>query len=409
MRLWIKYLFGIVLGIAVALLLPTDAPAVSASITTLQELFVRFGRYTLVPLLLFGVANAAYKLRSTKMIVRTGVWTAGVIVGSTLIVTLVGLASILLVVLPRIPITGEKVTDVASIDIRSLVMQLLPYSSFEAAAGGAFLLPVFLFAGLIGIGCVTDETASKPVIAFIQSAYRLFYSLMSFFVEWLSVGMIAVAAFWMMSAKPAFAAGTFLPLTIMLLVDFVLIVCVLYPVLLRLVCKDHRPWHVLYASLCPVFAAFFSGDTNLALQVNWRHGRESLGVHSRVGGVTFPLFSVFGRGGAALTCVICFVVVLRSYSPIGLKLFDVLWIFVMSFALSFALGGIPAGAPYVLLTVLCTAYSRGFDSSYLLLRSAAPIFCSFAAAIDAASAVFGSYVVGVKTQRIEHIDVKHYL
>ena len=81
----------------------------------------------------------------------------------------------------------------------------------------------------------------------------------------------------------------------------------------------------------------------------------------------------------------------------------------MSFVLSFVLGGIPAGAPYVLLTVLCTAYSRGFDTGYLLLRPVAPLFCSFAAAIDAASAMFGSYIVGVKTQRIEHIDIKHYI
>ena len=409
MKVWIKYVIGIVLGIAAALLLPTDVPAVSTAIVTIQEFFVRFGRYTLLPLLLFGVSNAVYKLRSRKMMARTGAWTAAVIVGSSLIVTAVGVLSILLVALPRIPITGEKVTEVAAIDVKSLVMRLLPYSSFETLLDGAFLLPVFLFAGLIGGGCATDETASRPVIVVIQSAYRLFYSIMTFFVELLSVGMIAIAAYWMMSAKPAFAAKTFMPLTVMLLVDFVLIVGVLYPVLLRLICKDLRPWHVLYASICPVLAAFFSGDANLALQVNWRHGRESLGVHSRVSGVTFPLFSIFGRGGASLAAAICFVVLLRSYSPIGLKVFDVLWIFLVSFGLSFVLGGIPAGAPYILLTVLCTAYSRGFDASYLLLRPAVPIFCSFAAAIDTASAVFGSYIVGVKTQCIEHIDIKHYI
>lgn len=409
MKLWIKYVLGIILGIAAGLILPTEGAAVNAVITTLQEFFVRFGRYTLLPLLLFGVSNAVYKLRSRKMIPQTSMWTAIVIVGSTLIATIIGMSSILLVTLPRIPITGEKVTELATLDIKALVMQLLPYSSFEAVLGGAFLLPVFVFAGLVGGGCTTDEASSKPVITFIQSAYRLFYSIMSFFVEWLSVGMIAIGAYWMMSAKAAFATKTFLPLTFMLLVDFVLIVGVLYPVILRLVCKDHRPWHVLYASICPVLAAFFSADANLALQVNWRHGRESLGVHSRISGVTFPLFSIFGRGGAALVCTICFVVVLRSYSPLGLKVFDVLWIFIMSFGLSFALGGIPAGAPYVLLTVLCTAYSRGFDAGFLLLRPAVPIFCSFAAAIDAASALFGSYIVGVKTQRIEHIDIKHYI
>ncbi|MDE6349764.1 MAG: dicarboxylate/amino acid:cation symporter, partial [Treponemataceae bacterium] len=124
MKVWIKYVIGIVLGIAAALLLPTDVPAVSTAIVTIQEFFVRFGRYTLLPLLLFGVSNAVYKLRSRKMMARTGAWTAAVIVGSSLIVTAVGVLSILLVALSRIPITGEKVTEVAAIDVRSLVMRL---------------------------------------------------------------------------------------------------------------------------------------------------------------------------------------------------------------------------------------------------------------------------------------------
>ena len=409
MKLWIKYIIGIVLGIIAGLILPTDSPAVGAVITAIQDFFVRFGRYTLLPLLLFGVSNAVYKLRSYKMIPKTSFWTAVVIVGSTVIVTVVGMISLLLVTLPRIPITAEKVTEVMTIDIKSLIMQLFPYSSFEVILGETFLLPVFIFAGFVGGGCTTDETASRPVIALLLSAYRLFYSIMSFFVDWLSVGMIAIAAYWMMGIKAAVSVGTFFPLALLLLVDFILIVCLIYPLILRFLCKDHRPWHVLYASICPILAAFFSGDANLSLQINWRHGRESLGVHSRISGVTFPLFSIFGRGGAALTAAICFEIVLHSYSPLGLKLFDVLWIFVMSFVLSFVLGGIPAGAPYVLLTVLCTAYSRGFDTGYLLLRPVAPLFCSFAAAIDAASAMFGSYIVGVKTQRIEHIDIKHYI
>jgi len=409
MKIWIKYLIGIILGVVAGLVLPLDSPLVSAAITNVSDFVIHFGRYTLLPLVLFGVSSAVYKLRSTKIIGKTSVWVIVTIIGSSFLISTIGLVSILVVTLPRIPITGEKITELATIDIKSLVMQILPYSSFETLKDGAFLLPAFVFAGFMGGGCTTDEVSSKPVIVFIQSASKLFYSIMSFFVDWLSVGMIAVAAFWMSRTKAVFATGIFNPLTLLLLVDFVLIVLFIYPLILRLLCKDLRPWHVLYASICPVLAAFASGDTNLALQVNWRHGRESLGIHSEVSDVTFPLFSIFGRGGAALAASICFVVILRSYSPLGLKLFDVLWIFVMSFGLSFVLGAIPHGAPFVALTILCTAYSRGFDAGYLLLRPAVPIFCSFAAAIDAASAMFGSYIVGVKTQRIQHTELKHYI
>ncbi len=331
------------------------------------------------------------------------------ILGTTLILALLGLVSILLVKLPRIPITGEKMSSLPSIDIKSLVMQLFPYSGFEALQQGAFLLPCFIFAGFAGAGCTTDQNASKPVISFFESAAKLCYSIMSFFIEWLCVGMIAVSAWWMISARQVFASGIYTPLFIMLSVDFVLVIGLIYPLIVHFLCNDQHPYHVVYACITPVITAFFSGDSNLSLPVNLRHARESLGVHQPSSDVTVPLFSIFARGGSALVTTICFVMILRSYSSLGFAFFDILWIFGASVAISLVLSSLPSGGTFVALTILCTMYSRGFEAGYLLLRPAAPVFCSFAAAFDAVSAIFGSYVVAVKTKQFEHVELKHYI
>lgn len=409
MKLWIKYLIAIALGIGAAFILPADSPAVSSLIASFSEFSVRFGRYTLLPLLFFGVSSAVFRLRSTKNLQKTAVWTLMTILGTTLILALLGLVSILLVKLPRIPITGEKMSSLPSIDIKSLVMQLFPYSGFEALQQGAFLLPCFIFAGFAGAGCTTDQNASKPVISFFESAAKLCYSIMSFFIEWLCVGMIAVSAWWMISARQVFASGTYTPLFIMLSVDFVLVIGLIYPLIVHFLCNDQHPYHVVYACITPVITAFFSGDSNLSLPVNLRHERESLGVHQPSSDVTVPLFSIFARGGSALVTTICFVMILRSYSSLGFAFFDILWIFGASVAISLVLSSLPSGGTFVALTILCTMYSRGFEAGYLLLRPAAPVFCSFAAAFDAVSAIFGSYVVAVKTKQFEHVELKHYI
>lgn len=409
MKLWIKYLIAIALGIGAAFILPADSPAVSSLIASFSEFSVRFGRYTLLPLLFFGVSSAVFRLRSTKNLQKTGVWTLMTILGTTLILALLGLFSILLVKLPRIPITGEKMSSLPSIDIKSLVMQLFPYSGFEALQQGAFLLPCFIFAGFAGAGCTTDQNASKPVISFFESAAKLCYSIMSFFIEWLCVGMIAVSAWWMISARQVFASGTYTPLFIMLSVDFVLVIGLIYPLIVHFLCNDQHPYHVVYACITPVITAFFSGDSNLSLPVNLRHARESLGVHQPSSDVTVPLFSIFARGGSALVTTICFVMILRSYSSLGFAFFDILWIFGASVAISLVLSSLPSGGTFVALTILCTMYSRGFEAGYLLLRPATPVFCSFAAAFDAVSAIFGSYVVAVKTKQFEHVELKHYI
>ena len=195
----------------------------------------------------------------------------------------------------------------------------------------------------------------------------------------------------------------------MLLVDFAIVAGIIYPLILRLLCKDLRPYHVLYASICPLVTAFFSGDTNLTLLTSFRHSKESLGIHDETNNFSLPLFAIFARGGAALVTSICFVTILRSYTLQGFTAFDVLWIFGVSFIISFALGSFPVIGSFVSLTVICSMYGRGFEAGYLLLRPLMPILYSFSAAFDVLSAMFGNYIVAVKTKKIDKIELKHYI
>lgn len=409
MKLWIKYLVGIILGIAASFIIPWNFPVVNSVLTIASEFAFRFGRYTLLPLLVFGVASSFFKLRSDKKIVKTTFWTLSVIIGSTLILLLIGIVSVVLIKLPRIPITSEKISEVPNIDIKNLILQLLPLSSFDALKDGVYLLPAFIFAALAGAGCASDQISSKPMINLIESASKLCYTIASFFIEWISVAMIAICCHWMIQARNQIFSSTFAPLFLMLLVDFIIVSCLIYPLILHFLCRDPRPFHVLYASLCPILAGFFSADTNLALQVNMRHGKESLGIHDPVNNFSFPLFAIFARGGTVLVTSICLITILRSYSSLGFTFSDITWLFFTSFGLSFVLGGIPNGGAFVTLTILCSIYGRSFEAGFLLLRPAAPILCSFATAFDVLSAMTGSYIVAVKTKMFEHIELKHYI
>ena len=160
---------------------------------------------------------------------------------------------------------------------------------------------------------------------------------------------------------------------------------------------------------CSIITAFFSGDSNLVLQLNMRHGKESLGIRRRINGAVHPLFTIFARGGSALVTTVGFIMIWRSYSSLSIPLTDILWLTFASFGISFLLGGFPSGGAFVLLTVICVLYSRGFEESFLLLKPAAPIICSFAAAFDALTAIFGSYIVAVKTKLIEHHGINHFI
>ncbi len=414
MKVWIKYLLGVILGIIAYFILPMNIPAVSLAVENCSEFAIRFGRYSLMPILFFGTTYAVFKLRSQKLLLKASFWTGLAIVFSTVILIFLGLFSLGVISffdvnLPRIPITGERMAETPTINVKELIMNLVPYSSFDSLKNGVYLLPVFLFAGFAGAGCAVDTVSSKPVINLLESLAKLCYTLSSFIVEWIAVGMIAISSYWLISLKAFTEAKIFMPMTTLLLVDLLLFIFLICPILIKIFCKDSRPYRVLYAAISPLLAAFFSRDTNFVLQVNMRHGKESLGINDSLNHYSYPLFAIFGRGGTALVITVCFVTILRSYSPLAFSMSNLTWLFLSAFGVSFILCALPAGGTFVALAVLCTMYGKGFESGYILMRPAIPVLASFACAFDAAAAAYGSYFTAMKCKMIEHVELRHFI
>ena len=391
MKVWIKYLIGVALGIVAALILPAGNAVCLSILSFLSELFIRIGRYIVIPLIFTTAICAVNKLRSSKLLWKTFSWTVFVIIISSLLMTLVGLVSILIVKLPRIPITVDIPSQVNHIDIKSMILSLFPISGFNAMLEGSFLLVSLVLAFLMGWESATDEQIFKPVFALADACAKLFYNVANFFTEIMAIFCVAIVSYWFVNFKAIIEPGIYTPMIIMLLVDFVIIAGIIYPLIIHFVCHDPHPYRVLYASIAPMILAFFTADSNVVLPLSMRHGAESLGFRRRCRGFTYPLFSIFARGGSALVASISFILIWRSYSSLSIPFSDILWIFGLSFGLSFLLGGTPTGG------------------AFLLLQPAAMVMCSFAAFFDVVTSMFGSYIVAVKTKLIEHHTIQHFI
>ena len=409
MKVWIKYLIGVALGVLAAFILPAENAAFANAVSFLTELFIRIGRYVVVPLLFTSAIVAVSKLRTSKLLLKTTWLTVLIIVASSLILTLIGLISILLVKLPRIPITVDVATEAFNLNVKGLILSLFPYSGFGAVMEGSFLLVCLIFAFIIGWESASEETTFKPVFVISDSFSNLFYNIAAFFTEIMSILCIAIVCYWTMDFRSVIEPGIYTPMIIMFLVDFIVVAGIIYPIILHFVCHDPHPYKVLFASIAPLILSFFGGDSNLVIPLANRHLRDSLGIRRRCRGFTYPLFAIFARGGSALVTTISFILIWRSYSSLSIPMSDILWIFGLSFGLSFLLGGIPSGGAFVLLTILCSKYARGFETSFLLLKPASVIICSFAALFDTLTAMVGTYIVAVKTKNIEHHSITHFI
>ena len=409
MKIWIKFLIGCTLGILLALFLPFEHIQLKAFFKFCAELTVRMGRYFLLPVLFFNMTIAVTKLRDTRKLLRTGLFTLITGAGITLITTLIGIVSALIIKLPRIPISVEKLSEPINLNLSEHFLSLFPYNGVGALFDGAFLLPVFVLAGFLGAGFASDSIRAKPAFTLFDSLSRISYAVLSFFTDLIAIGIIAVSCMWALTFFETLASGTFTGLFLLLIADTVIIIAGLLPVLLRFLCRENHPYKVLFAGIAPIIGALFSGDVNFSLALNLRHAKDSLGIRRRIGAVSMPIFSVFARGGTAMVIAVSFIVVLRSYSSLGIFFSDILWLTGLSFGISFCLGSFPTGGAFAALTILCTVYGRGFEAGYLLLKPAAAVICAFAAAIDTAISLFATYYVASREKMVIAKDLKHYI
>ncbi len=393
MKIWIKYLIGTVLGVVTALFIPFDTETSRTALQFFTELSIRIGRYFLLPTLFFSMTIAVAKLRTKGLLIKTGAFSLLVGIGVTVVIVILGTLSALIINLPRIPISGETATQTVSNSIIDYILMIFPLNGFGGLFEGNFLIPLFVLAGLLGASFSSDPLRAKPVYAVFDSLSKITYSILSFFIDFLSIGVVAISCTWFISMFEVLESGAYTGLIILLSVDTLLVLLVLLPLLLKVFSPRARPYKVLYACLSPIMVALFSGDANLALSSTLRHAKDSLGVQRKVGAITIPMFSAFIRSGSALVVAVSFIAVLRSYSSLEISFFDVLWITSLSVASSFFLGGIPIGGPFIALTVLCSLYGRGFEAGYLLLRPVAFIICTFATVIDVAVSMFCSFFI----------------
>ena len=409
MKIWLKYLIGIVLGVTFALVAGTENALFIEAADFLSKAAVQFGRYALYPAVFFGFTLSIFELRENRSLLKVALITGLIICAAALLLSFIGLLSVLLHTPARIPIFVEGISDIQVLGVRESLLQLFPSSAFEAVINGTYILPLCIFGGFAGAGCAVDRNIAKPAITLIDSLARISYAVLVFFVDMLMLGMVAVSAYWVIKFHEMLLTAVFADFAILLIADLLIIALVISPLLLKIFCRDINPYRVLYASLAPMLAAFFSQDTHVALAVLLRHSNESLGVRRRISSVVLPIFSIFGRAGSSLVITVSFIVILKSYSSLSLNIQDMFWLVGIASLFSCLLGRFPAGGTYIALASVCALYGRGFESGYLILRPAAFFIGAVAAALNALTAITGTYITAYRFNMTGRKDLRFFI
>jgi Na+/H+-dicarboxylate symporter len=409
MKIWVKLLIGSVLGTILGFLLPYENQSVLGVLAWFEQFALHLGRYSAIPLLFFALVIAVYELRMDGEFWPLAGKSFLMMICGALVIIFLGIVVTLLFPPARIPIQEEQIETI-SLDLPEAILQFFPEIMFSALlTGGMFIFPLCVLAFFIGMGLSYDKNYSKPIVSLADSLSRIIYHISVFFTEILALAIIALSAYWALRFHAALSANVFRDLILLLGIFSVVLTCGIFPLLLYLLKPKTNPWAQLYGSLGSAIGAFFSGDINFTLPLLVRHVKENLGVRRRANSVTLSLFAVYGRAGSAMVAAVSFIVIIKSYSSLGISLTNVLSIGIRAFLISFLLARHPGTAAYTALAVLGTGYNHGFEAGYLILRPLAFYLIAIGTFVDTMFCSFASYAIGKTSGLQEDKDVRHFI
>ena len=409
MKIWIKLLAGTVVGVLLGLFLPLDETGVDV-FSYLSELIVNIGRYAIFPLVFFSLVIGTFELKTEKKVLRVYGRAVLYMVAASALLAVIGSLSVLLMSPDRIPIVIEEEIVFNRPGIREILLEVFPRNLFKIFGGdGSFLLPVYFLAFFLGLNFTFDRLVTRPAVQFFDSMARILYHINAFVLEIMGLGMIVLSAFLVQQALATAEIGLHRQLLLVLGIDTAVILFGVYPGLLFLLYDRKNPYRWLYATLAPAIAGLVSGDGYFSLGFLIRNGKANLGIPRKVGSTTFPLFAIFGKAGTAMVSSVSFIVIINSYSSLGITALDLFWVILFSFLVSFTLGGVPGAGAFVALSSLCAAYGGGYEEGYLILKPVAPLLVSIAVLLDVATASFASMLVARHEKVQETIDVKEFV
>jgi len=400
MKLWISSVLAIIVGTLAALFIPFGESGQSL-LLKYSELALNIGRYIVFPLVFFSLAIAVCKLRREKKLLKTLLFMMSYIIGSTILLVIIGVIFTLILSPTRIPLIVETQSVFNMADQTNSLMMIFPQNMFKVLTGSSnILLPLYFLSFILGMIFFKDREVSEPTFNLFDSLSRILYELNKVITNLTPLLLLGLSYSLIKTIKEIPDLSMFRDLLIILIITSVFILFIIYPLVLFLTDKKTNPYKSLYAVIIPLLTGLVSGDSFFSLSMLIRAGKENLKISRKIGALTFPFSSMFGKAGTALVTAISFLTILKSYSSLEITLYQIFWVILFSILVSFTLASIPSLGAYTALYMLSTIYSQshtGHTDSYLLIKPIVPILIGFAVMIDIATSAIISILVSRST------------
>ncbi len=359
MKLWVKILIAIVLGVLTGVILGPRAEILKP----VGTIFLSLISMIIVLLVLSSMTVGITSIHDPQKLGRIGLKTIGLYIITTMIAIALGIL-FGKVFEPGagmgLTMTGEiKIAETPTIS--EIILSIIPQNPILSLAEGN-ALQIIVFALFLGISINFAGEKGKPLLDLLESLSDVMYRLTSIIMEFSPIGVFAIMA----SVTGSFGIAVLIPLLKFLMVYYaacgvhVLVVfCGLLSVFAKL-----NPWHFFRGMTDAIMVAFSTCSSSATLPVSMHCIQKNLGVSKNISSFVLPLGSTINMNGAAIFQGMSALFISQAYG-IDLSWKALLTIVLTATLSSIGAAGIP-GTGFIMLSVVFTSVGLPIEGLAIL-------------------------------------------
>ena len=346
--LTIQMVLGLVLGVVFGFLAPQFAQALAPVGTA----FVQAIKMIVVPLVFTAITLGIYQMgNSAKQLGKVSVISLLYFFIATVVAIIIGLA-LNGMFHPGVGVnlshTAELPKNInTTVNWTKFFLDMIPSNVF-AAMSGTNLLPVLVFAVLLGLALASTGSRAKPLVDVLDALMGAVFKLTGWIIALSPIAIFAIIA-WLFSTQ---GMHTILALLKLVLVMYLGLGVLLVLFAILMLCIGEQPLKIAKAVSEPVILAFATRSSEATLPLHMEKLVE-MGVPKAVASVVLPLGYAFNRDGSIMYFALAVGFLADAYN-IPLDPSTLLSIIVVTTLASKGSANVPSGGLVAIAMVLTT-------------------------------------------------------
>lgn len=359
MKLWVKILIALVLGVITGLLMGPSAEFFKP----IGTIFLNLINMIIVLLVLSSMTVGITSIHDPQKLGRVGLKTLLMYLLTTMIAIAIG---ILFAKIFR-PGDGLELKTTAEINvgnvptIKEIILSIFPKNPIQALAEGN-VLQIIVFALFLGISINFAGEKGKPLLELLESVADVMYRLTSIVMEFSPIGVFAIMA----SVTGSFGLAILYPLVKFVSAYYLacgahilIVFCGILWGLAKL-----NPWHFFKGMGDAIMVAFSTCSSSATLPVSMHCVQKNLGVSKNLTGFILPLGSTINMNGTAIFQSMSAIFIAQVYG-INLEWQSLLTIVLTATLSAIGAAGIP-GTGFIMLSAVLTSVGLPIEGLALL-------------------------------------------